>query len=138
MSLVTKTNLTKGITDQQGCKAVIFLKNWFKKFVELTFTAKHCCKCLLTLIEVNLKTVKSITALRCSWWVDALKSQSMYWLFLTIGCGYPSQACTLRRLLSWKAIISLLSQELIGKDTQWLGGLGNTLGEGGSLNFGPA
>lgn len=28
------------------------------------------------------------------------------------------QACTLRRLLSWKAIISLLSQGSIGKDTQ--------------------
>lgn len=33
-------------------------------------------------------------------------------------CEYLAQACTFKRLLSWKAIISLWSQGPIGKDTQ--------------------
>lgn len=45
--------------------------------------------------------------------------------------------CTLSKVLSWKVIISL-SEGLKETGTQWLGGLGRTLGDGGSLNLAPA
>lgn len=65
--------------------------------------------------EVNLKTAKIATALALL--VSTHLQSPDHWVFFDDQV-HSFQACTLRRLLSWKAIISLLSQGSIGKDTQ--------------------
>lgn len=72
---------------------------------------------MLDNVGVNLKKAKNATApalLVCTY----LQRAKVVGIVLMSGCWRSSQPCTLRRLLSWKAIISLLSQESIGKDTQ--------------------
>jgi len=50
-----------------------------------------------------------------------------------------SYAWTFRRVFKWTAINSLFwSDGSAVPPTQWLGGFGRTLGDGGSLNFAPA
>lgn len=70
-------------------------------------------------VEVNLKMAKIATA-PVSLVSIYLQSPGRWDLFFFFDDDqvHSFQACTLRRLLSWKAIISLLSQGSIGKDTQ--------------------
>lgn len=72
---------------------------------------------MLANVVVNFKTAKIATdvALLASTYLQRVQ---IVGIILMIGWWRSSQACTLRRLLSWKAIISLLSQESMGKDTQ--------------------
>lgn len=49
--------------------------------------------------EVNLKIAKTITALRCSWWVGALKGVTVHWLCLNGHVWVPLSGLHLEQAL---------------------------------------
>lgn len=98
--------------------------------------------------EIVLKLISKLPPLYCSvsnlfnccrpMWIRCIgRVHSNFYKIQSRGHG---ESWTFSSDLSWTAICSRLWSPRRGSSspTQWLGGLGKTLGEGGSLNFAPA